>query len=160
ASNLIWDTGSGCVWDGGGGTPPPVIEHNTCYDFGKGAASGNPTPEGVSGHRRGGTAVIRNNIIYAPNGSRPLDWSRFTASTNLCAYSLFSTVMNALGFGDPCGSNSRSWSSVTVLSTDPASPFFLRIGPDSEARNHGTLDAEVERSYFGASRPLETLSDI
>src|SRR5262249_54702211 len=31
ANNVIWDTGSGCIWDRGGGTPNPIIANNTCY---------------------------------------------------------------------------------------------------------------------------------
>lgn len=146
-NNLMWDIGSGCVWDRGGGNPRPVIANNTCYDYGKGTMSGNPNPEGVSGYSDGGTATVSNNIVFAPNGTAPFDASRFAGSNNLC------------GSGKACLTSSRTWSSATVLSTT-VTASFLQIGSGSEARNGGTAVAAVSTSYVGGTRPQESVYDI
>ena len=147
-NNLMWDTGSGCIWDRGGGTPKPLIANNTCFDFGKGSGGGGPNPEGISGYSNGGTAVLRNNLIYAPNGTAPLDGSNFTASNNLCAA------------GSSCGSSSKSWSSATVLSTDPTSSNFMQPGSGSETLDAGATVSSVTISYTGGSRPQGSAYDI
>jgi hypothetical protein len=147
-NNLIWDIGSGCIWDRGGGTPKPLIANNSCYDYGKGEASGNVVPQGISGYNNGGTAVLRNNIIYSPNGESPFDGSPFTASNNLC------------GIGKYCGSASPVWSQNSVLSTDPNSSLFLKIGSTSEARNTGYSLSILTVDYAGVARPQEASYDI
>lgn len=146
AGNLIWDTGSGCIWDRGGGSPAALIVNNTCYDYGKGDG-GDPNPQGISGYVNGGRATVQNNIIYAPNGTNPFDGSRFTASNNIC------------GAGKSCGSNSRTWSTATVRSVDKSSSLFLQIGPGSEARNAG-VPVSYTTSYNGVGRPQESAFDI
>jgi hypothetical protein len=148
ANNMIWDTGSSCIWDRGVGTPKPLIYNNTCYDYGKGSGSGDPNPEGISSYIDGGTATVRNNIIYAPNGTNPFDGSSFTASNNVC------------GSGKSCGSASLVWSANTVLSTLQNSAGFMQIGASSEARNHGATVATLTTSYSGATRPQESTYDI
>jgi hypothetical protein len=157
ANNLMWDVGSGCIWDRGAGNPEPIIVNNTCFDYGKGTGSGGPNPEGISGFGHGGSAIVRNNIIYAENGTRPLDRSAFTASNNLCASNFW---LSYVPWGSACGAASQTWVSNTVLSTDPGSPDFMKIGPDSPARNRGVLEAGVGTSYFGATRPLDGAFDI
>lgn len=147
-NNLLWDIGSGCVWDRGSGTPRPVIANNACYDYGKGSASANPNPEGISGYSDGGTATVSNNIIYAPNGTSPFDRSSFGGSNNLCAS------------GKSCGASSRVWSAATVLSTNANTADFLKPGSGSEARNTGTAVSSVTTSYAGGARPQESVYDI
>jgi hypothetical protein len=148
ANNLIWDTGSSCVWDRGGGTPKPLIYNNTCYDYAKGSGGGDPNPEGISSYQDGGTATVRNNIIYAPNGTNPLDGSPFTASNNLC------------GSGKSCGSGSQVWSVNSVLSVLQGATGFLQIGSASEARNHGITVSGITTSYNSVARPQESVFDI
>jgi hypothetical protein len=126
-----------------------MIVNNTCYDYGKGSSGSNVDPEGISTYVNGGTATIRNNIIYAPNGTNPFDSSNFTASNNLCAS------------GKSCGSSKQNWSSNSVQSTDPTSPTFLNIGGASEARNTGfSMSTVTTTTYDGGARPQETIYDI
>lgn len=147
ANNLMWDIGASCVYDRGGGTPKPLIVNNTCYDYGKG--SGVVNPEGISGYTDGGTAIVRNNIFYAPTGKDPLDGSAFTASNNICAS------------GKSCGSSSRTWSTATVLSTDPNAAGFLMLGASSEAKDGGIAVSGVSSvSYGGTIRPQDAAYDI
>jgi len=148
SNNLIWDTGSGCLWDRGGGSPRPAYYNNTCYDYGKGSSGGGPNPEGISGYSDGGTATIQNNIIYAPNGTAPFDGSNFSASNNLCAS------------GKSCGSSNQIWSANTLLSTVTGATTFLQIGSTSEARNHGAAITTLTASYGGVTRPQEGTYDI
>jgi hypothetical protein len=157
ANNLIWDIGSGCIWDRGLGNPRPVIFNNTCYDYAKGAGGGGPNPEGISGYGGRGTAVVRNNIIYAPNGTRPFDRSAFTASHNLCRAGFWSPY---IPWGNDCGVSSQTWSVNSVLSTDPDTSTFLRIGSASEARQGGLTLSGVAISYSGGSRPQQMPYDI
>jgi hypothetical protein len=140
-NNLIWDTGSSCIWDRGGGNPKPVIYYNTCYDYGKGSGGGGPNPQGISGYINGGTAIVRNNIIYVPNGTDPFDGSVFTASNNLC------------GSGESCGSSKQTWSVNTVLSTNQNTSNFMQIGADSEVRNNGYTMSSIKSSYTADLRP-------
>lgn len=148
ANNLMWDLGSGCVWDRGGGSPKAVVVNNTCYDYGKGSGGGGPNPEGISGYSDGGRATVRNNIIYAPNGTAPFDGSSFDASNNICAS------------GKSCGGSSPTWSSRTVLSTDANSGSFLKIGGDSEAIDAGVSVITTIGSYLGLARILGGVIDI
>ncbi len=148
ANNLMWDIGSGCIWERGGGSPRAVIYHNVCYDYGKGGSGSNPNPQGISGYSNSGSATIRNNIIYAPNGTNPFDGSSFTASNNLCAS------------GKSCGSSARVWSSNTVSSTLENSADFLKPGSASEARNTGYAVTNIVTTYQGGIRPFESGYDI
>jgi hypothetical protein len=138
-NNLIWDTGSSCIWDRGGGSPDPVIYNNTCYDYAK--IGTDPWPYGIAGYSNGGTAVIRNNIIYAPNGTNPFDSSSFAASNNIC------------GSGKSCGTSKQTWSSNTVVSTDQNSTNFMKIGDISEARNNGIPISGLVVDYAGNAKP-------
>jgi hypothetical protein len=142
-NNLIWDTGSGCVWDRGGGQPAPRIFNNTCYDYAKGANQNTPNPEGISGYSNSGTAEVRNNVIFAPNGTAPFDGSNFTASNNMCS--------------GGCGTSSQAWSSSALVLT--MSPTFLRPTASSQAKDHGmTVDDPVD--YAGVARPQGAAFDI
>lgn len=98
-NNIMWDLGVGCVWDNTGSTSTHVakILNNTCYDYHKSTASG-VCVQGICASGATGHAIIRNNIIYAPNGTDPLDGSPFTADHNLC------------GSGKSCGTSSKVWS--------------------------------------------------
>jgi hypothetical protein len=157
ANNLLWDIGSGCIWDRGLGTPRPVIYNNSCYDYAKGAGGGGPNPEGISGYGNRGTAVVQNNIIFTTNGTWPLDRSAFTASHNLCGTSFWSSY---IPWGTICGASSQTWSVNSVLSTDENTATFLTIGIASEARNRGVAIPTLTSSYSGGSRPRETAYDI
>ena len=148
ADNLIWDTGSSCIWDRGGGTPRPLIANNTCYKYAMGPSGAGPNPEGISGYSDGGTATVQNNIIVPTNTTAPFDGSAFNASNNLCAS------------GKSCGASSQTWSSATVVSTDENSPAFLTLGPQSEALDHGITIAGLTTSYSGVQRPLNSNFDI
>ncbi len=149
ANNMIWNTGSSCIYDRGGGNPRPLIQNNTCFNHGMGTMPGGQNnPQGITGYSSGGTATVQNNIIYSPSGIAPFDASAFSASNNLCAP------------GASCGSAKQSYSAATFLSTDPNSPLFLQIGPGSEARNKGMPIAGVSGSYNGVPRPQEGAHDI
>jgi hypothetical protein len=137
-NNLIWNTASGCIWDRGGGTPKPLIANNTCYNYGTGSSASNPNPQGISGYSNGGTAVVENNILYAPNGTVPFDGSSFSASHNVCAGS--------------CGSASQTWNSTTVLSTDPTSSNFMVVASGSSAVGKGVVLAGLTTAYSGGTR--------
>jgi hypothetical protein len=139
-NNLIWNTASGCIWDRGGGTPRPVIANNTCYNYGTGSSAGNPNPQGISGYSNGGTAAVENNIIYAPNGTAPLDGSSFAASNNIC------------GSGQSCGTASLTWSSGTVMSTDPTNSNFMVISNSSSAAGAGAVLSGLTTAYAGGTR--------
>src|SRR5690606_244770 len=93
-------------------------------------------------------ATVRNNIIFAPNGTAPLDRSSFAASNNLC------------GSGSSCGSSGRTWSNSAVLSTDPDSPDFMRPANGSPALDGGTSISGLSSSYNGITRPLGSAYDI
>jgi len=153
---LIWDIGSGCIWDRGGGTPRPAIYNNTCFDYAKG--NNDPNPFGISGWVNGGTAIIRNNIIYSPNGAT-LRCVCVRCGNNMCGATFWSTF---IPFGTACGPSSQPWSANSVLSTDPNSNAFMQIGPASEARNRGfdVSSANFISSYSGAARPQEAAYDI
>lgn len=144
-NNLMWDIGSGCIWARTSGSPQ-VIYNNTCYDYGKISPNTNssPNPQGVSG---GTASSIKNNIIYAPNGTDPFDGS-YSASNNLC------------GSGKSCGTSSQTWSAGFVLSIDQATSNFMQVGASSQARNTGVTISSVTSSYGGVSRPQETAFDI
>ncbi len=126
-NNLMWNTASGCVWEKSGsrGTAVPQIYNNTCYDYGKGTKTNNQ-PEGFSAQSFGSSAIVRNNIVYAPNGTNPFGVGvSFSADHNLCKS------------GGSCGSSAAVWSSTTVLSTTEDSANFLKIGTSSEAAASG-----------------------
>jgi len=141
--NIMWDIGGSCVWDKGGTISPPLIYNNTCYDFHKGTASGVCT-QGVCG---GGSATVRNNIIFAPNGTAPFDGSPLTASNNLC------------GSGQSCGTFKQTWSANTVLSTDPTASSFMTFGSISEAKGTGIAIPGITVDYGGNPLSL-TIWDI
>lgn len=150
-NNLIWDTGSGCIWDRGGGTPRPVIYNNTCFDYGKDPrgipSPSDPWPNGIAGYSGPGTAIVSNNIIYAPNGINPLDGA-YIGSNNLC------------GPGKSCGASSTVWSANTVLSTNENTSNFLQIGNNSEAVNTGATISSITTDYAGVLRPQGPAWDI
>jgi hypothetical protein len=141
ANNLMWDLGSSCVWARGGGSPAAAIYNNVCYDYGKGSGGGGPVPEGISGFSNDSTATVRNNIIFAPNGTNPFDGSPFAASNNLC------------GPGKSCGSAGQVWSASTVLTTDPTSITFMQPSATSSAIGAGLSIPSVTIDYAGKARP-------
>jgi hypothetical protein len=150
SNNLMWDTGSGCVWDKSGGNPAPQILNNTCFDYGKGSGAGGNQPEGINcGNSCGNKATIKNNIIYSPAGTNPLSSGENNSanSNNLC------------GSGQSCGTLSRVWSSSTVLSTDPTTSSFLKIGSNSEAKATGIVILGMTVGYAGIPISQST-SDI
>lgn len=138
--NIMWDIGGSCIWDKGGATSPPLIYNNTCYDFHKGTASGVCT-QGVCG---GGSATVRNNIIFAPNSTAPFDGSPFTASNNLC------------GSGQSCGTLKQTWSANTLSSTDPNSSNFMSFPINSEAIGTGLAIPSLTVDYGGNALSLST----
>ncbi len=142
-NNLMWDSASGCIWDRGGGTPVPLIYNNTCYDYGKGTGGGGPNPEGIAGFADGGTATVRNNIVYAPNGTDPFDGSSYTATNNLC------------GSGESCGTSSQTWSANTVESTNENTVTYMTIDSSSEAYQNGfDTTGTVTDDYQGNTRAV------
>jgi hypothetical protein len=113
--NLIWDTGGSCIWDKGGGNSALIVD-NVCYDFAKIKGKG-VCQQGICADNRG-MATIKNNIIYAPNGSSPMDGSAFTAVDNICAPD------------KACGHSHKAWSSAMVRSLDQDSrDFMVRVKP-------------------------------
>lgn len=147
-NNLIWDHASGCIWDRGGGTPAAQIANNTCYDYGKGSDSGGPNPQGISGYGGPGKAIIRNNVLFAPNGTNPFNGSYAGATNNACAS------------GESCGAASKTWSASGWLSTSPASGDFLAIGAASAAHDNGTSIGFVTSDYLDVTRPQGSGHDI
>ena len=133
SNNLIWDMGSGCIWDRGGSSAA-YFYNNTCFDYGKGSGGGGPNPQGISGYTNGGHATVKDNIIYAPNGTAPFDGSAFVKSNNVCS-----------------GSGCVTYNSGTLLSTDPNSIGFLKIGANSNATNAG-VNLNISTDYRGAPR--------
>ncbi|MGE0789800.1 MAG: right-handed parallel beta-helix repeat-containing protein [Sandaracinaceae bacterium] len=138
-NNLMWDLGSGGVWDRSG-TSFVVIQNNTVFDFGRGGSS-DPNPEGISGYSDGGRGTVRNNIVYAPNGTAPLDGSSFTLTSNLCS---------------GCA---VAWSNTTFVSTDEDTAEFLRLAAGSPAID-AAATVELTRDYFGEPRPVGASVDI
>lgn len=136
-SNLIWHSGSGGIWDRGAGTPVAQIYNNTIYDYGSGVQSGGqPNPQGISGFSNGGTATIKNNNIYDPGGTNPLDGSSFTATNNLC------------GSGKSCGTSSQTYNAgVTFLSVNENTANYLFLGPSSTAIGAGATLAAAPTDY-------------
>lgn len=96
ANNLIWNTGVGCIWDStdATGAHKTQIYNNTCYDYHKSTASG-VCVQGICSSATNSVAIVRNNIIYATNGTDPFDASPFTADHNFC------------GVGKSCGTSSQ-----------------------------------------------------
>jgi hypothetical protein len=145
SNNLMFDIGGSCIWSKGGGTGSEY-DNNTCYNYGQMAGSG-VCVEGICG---GTTAVVKNNIIYAPNGRNPFSGASFSSSNNLC------------GSGESCGTSSKTWSSATVISTSQADPNFLRIASTSEAANTGVnlFAAGITVDYAGIPRLSTGAYDI
>src|SRR5690606_276666 len=147
ANNLMWKSWSGCIWNRGGGSPAAVIVNNTCFDYNQYGRedNNNPNPEGI--HSGGSGTVVRNNIIFASNGTDPFD-SSYTASHNACAA------------GKSCGSSSQTWTLSNWLSTDPNSPNFLMPATGSVALDKGTTVAAVTDDLMGTRRPEGGAYDI
>ncbi len=146
-NNLLWDFGSSCIWDRGGGSPAAEIRNNTCFDYGKDGGT-SPNPEGISGYGGPGRAIVRNNIIFAPNGTKAFNGNYAGASNNACAAS------------DTCGSAKQGWSASEWVSTDPNSAAFLTLSAGSGARDAGALIAGLAEDYAGGLRPANGLFDI
>jgi hypothetical protein len=142
-NNLIWDTASGCIWEktAATGTSAPKIYNNTCYDYGKGATA-NPNPQGFSAAGYSSKAYVQNNIIVSPSGVNPYGSGvAFQASSN-----------NICASGESCGTNARTWSSSTMMSTSQDSANFARIATTSEAADAGVLLSSVTIDYTGGLR--------
>jgi len=146
-NNLMWSFGSSCIWDRGGGSPAPQIRNNTCYDYGNDSGS-SPNPQGIAGYGGAGSAVVRNNIIFAPNGTKAFNGTYSGATNNACAS------------GDSCGASQVTWQKAYWLSTDPASSDFLKIGPTSPAKDAGANISAVLVDFAGASRPADGVYDV
>lgn len=149
ANNVMWDTGSGCIWDRGSASGSrALIVNNVCYDYGKGAGGGGPNPQGISGYSDGGSATVKNNIIYAPNGTNPFDGSKFDASNNVC------------GTGKSCGTASQAWLGTTVMATDENNGSFMKLTSGSNGQDAGVTISSMETSYNGIIRPQGSAYDI
>jgi len=146
-NNLMWSFGSSCIWDRGGGTPAAQIRNNTCYNYGNDGGD-SPNPEGIAGYGGAGKAIVRNNIIFAGNGTKAFNGTYSGATNNACAA------------GDNCGSSSVVWSASSWLSTDPNSSNFLKIGTSSPAKDAGANITAVLLDFTGASRPADGQYDI
>jgi len=135
-NNLIFDIAAACIWSKGGGSAE--YDNNTCYNYGQMNGSG-ACVEAICG---GTSAVVKNNIIYAPNGRNPFSGASFTASNNVC------------GSGETCGTSKLTWSAATVISTSQTDPAFLRISSSSEAVGAGAnlFSQGVTTDYVGLSR--------
>ncbi|MBK8233919.1 MAG: right-handed parallel beta-helix repeat-containing protein [Deltaproteobacteria bacterium] len=139
--NLVWDTGSSCIWDRGGGDPAPIYAHNTCFDYAK--VGSDPWPFGISSYQDGGTATLANNIIFAPNGTAAFDGSAFTMEGNIC----------------DDGSCAMPYSAQVFASIDPDALEFLQLaggGPAVDAAQ----DVGVAIDYLGHPRPQGDGFDI
>lgn len=152
-NNVMFHTGSGCIWDRGAGTNAAIIEGNTCYDYAVGDGRAlDPNPEGITDISGGGTsAAVRNNIIYTANQtsiSNPLGASYPNANHNACAS------------GKTCGSSSQVWTTGNWLSISSASSDFLKIGSGSIARDAGATGIPLTFDYMLNPRPQNTLYDI
>ena len=143
SNNLLWDTGSGCLWDRGG--QPGLIANNTCYDYAK--IGTDPWPNGIAGYSDSGPSTVRNNIIYSPNGTNPFDGT-YAGSNNLCAS------------GKSCGSSNQVWNASTLLSTDENTVNFLQVGMGSNAKDTGVTVAGVTDDYTGTIRSQGASFDI
>lgn len=147
-NNLMWDFASYCV---SSTAYEAEVYNNTCFDFGKGPADANSPLEAFSTYRSSYSGTtLKNNIIYAPNGTNPTDGSPFTRTNNLCATS------------KSCANTGQQTDSAAniFLSTDPNSPDFLKVKPTSKAVNLGVTVAGVLTDYFGTSRPQGSAYDI
>gem|GEM_PF-3481897 len=141
-NNLMWDTGSGGVWDRSG-TDLVKIYHNIIYDFANALSegSGDPNPDGVSGYSNGGQGSATNNIIYDPDGTAAFDGSSFDDNNNLCS---------------GCD---VAWTANVFASVDPASSDFLKPATDSPSIDSG-VDLGVTSDYLGIPRPAGNQVDI
>jgi hypothetical protein len=147
ANNVMWNSWSGCIWNRGGGSPAAIIVNNTCYNYNLYGVENdnNPNPEGI--HDGGTSTVVRNNIIYASNGTNPFD-TAYTASHNVC------------GSGKSCGSSPQAWSAAGFVSTSPSVAGFLQPSQSSMAYDKGTVVASVTTDFSGRSRPAGGAYDI
>ena len=150
-NNLMWDLSSGCVWEKSGstGASSPQIYNNTCYDYGKGTVT-NDQPMGISSHLYGSTALVKNNIIYASNGTDPIEGGSFAADHNLCKSA------------GSCGASAQAWSATTVLSIAQNDVNFLKAGSTGMAKSTGTnlFSAGVTIDYVGLDRTSTGPFDI
>jgi hypothetical protein len=140
SNNLMWDIGSGCIWARSPGSSQ-VIYNNTCYDYGKinPETNSSPNPEGISG---GNVSSVKNNIIFAPNGTLPIEGT-VSGSNNICN-------------GTGCAA---AYTASVLASVDPNNAAFLTIGANSPARDAGA-NTGVTPDYRGIARPQGTAYDI
>ncbi len=136
----MWDIASSCVWVYNPGTD---IYNNVCYDYGKGSPQ--DAYDRVLPYGQSYPGIIKNNIIYSPSGKGVWDGSPFTKSNNIC---------NSASSG--C---TDAYSSATFLSLDQNSPDFLKIGPNSNAKDAGA-NVGVTTDYSGNARPQGIGYDI
>lgn len=138
-NNLIWDIGGAGIWTKTGYSSQ-YIYNNTIYDYSNGGSGNGVCMQGICSEESW-QGVVENNIIYDPSGVNPFGGSGYTASNNLC------------GTGKSCGTNQKTWSANTALSTDETSANFLVIGDNSEAKAAGMTIGGVSAGYGGGSRP-------
>jgi hypothetical protein len=144
-NNLMWDVASGCIWEKSDATGADAAQilNNVCFDYGKGTGA-NGAPMGISSVQYGSVAVVKNNVIYAPNGSPAFDPSAaFVKSNNVCAAA-----------GCPI-----AYGSGVFGSTDPSSVSFLRPGTGSPAVDSGAT-VDVAEDFAGVARPQHGAFDV
>jgi len=153
ANNLIWNTGSGCIWARANGTPAALYYNNTCYDYTNTGGGTDPQPQGISdinGACPNGT--VKNNIIYDPDGNNPTCSSPGASITN-----------NACASGKNCGSSSQVWTTAGWGSISTASSLYLTLASGSVAIDTGTATGAptaAATDFLGTSRPQGSAYDI
>lgn len=159
ANNIIWNTGSGCIWEKSHSTGANAAKvfNNTCYDYGKGA-SNNGQPFGINGATSGSDGfnsvmLAENNTICEQGGINPF-------STALASHT---TASNLVKSGESGGTSSVTAASCSAmfLSVDENTANFLKIDASSPGYNAGAdLSATITDDYLGISRPKATTFDI
>ncbi len=148
ANNVMWDSASGCVWFRTGGTPAPVVENNTCWNYNMHGPEDddNPNPFGFEGN----PVAAKNNILLPfTSGTNPFDSGTYTGATN-----------NACASGETCGSSKQNWTTSEWLSTTENNLNFLRIGTSSVAKDNGTTGTVASPDFTGKTRPQGSAWDI
>jgi hypothetical protein len=142
SNNLMWDIAASCVWFRSAG--PLYGYNNTCFDYGKGSGQISAN-EGMTTWQSGGgpSTTLRNNILFAPNGTVPFDNSSFIRSNNICN-------------GSGC---TTTYSSAVFVSTNQANANLFQLSGNSPAVNSGYNTALLV-DYLGTPRPQGTAYDI